>query len=150
MMLAGSSRYFLFLCRIGSRSTHLSLSLSQFEYAAQLTEIVAMFSAKTAIALLSDRVAPRKRRDKISTLTCIAVWTIFSLFALAFQWPLPPTDYLIVAFNALTDVALVLWTLHIRLETSNGLERLGLGHHPFWRKNIYGKENHRVIDSYGF
>jgi len=82
-----------------------------------------MFSAKTAIALLSDRVAPRKRRDKISTLTCIAAWTIFSLFALAFQCPFPqpwvfqpaqcPTQgkllYPIVVFNAIIDVFLALW-----------------------------------------
>jgi len=97
--------------------------LSQFEYAAQLTEILAMTSSKTAIALLSDRVAPRLPWTKISTLISIIAWAIFSFFALAFQCPIPqpwvfqpdqcPTHgrllYPIIVFNILSDVFLALW-----------------------------------------
>lgn len=99
------------------------ITFFQFEYAAQLTEIVAMLSAKTAVALLSDRVAPRTQRAKTSTLTCITAWAILSLFALAFQCPFPhpwvfqPVQcathgkllYPVVVFNSLTDVFLALW-----------------------------------------
>ena len=101
--------------------------LSQFEYAAQLTEIVAMLSAKTSMALLSDRVAPRNVWAKASALTSFAAWAVFSLFALAFQCPLPrpwvfqpaqcPSHgnllYPIIAINALTDVILALWIIPI-------------------------------------
>ena len=97
--------------------------LSQFEYAAQLTEILAMTFSKTAIALLSDRVAPRLPWTKISTLISIITWAIFSFFALAFQCPFPqpwvfqpdqcPTHgrllYPIIVFNILSDVFLALW-----------------------------------------
>lgn len=120
-MLTDSSRYHPILRCVSSQRTHHFLS--QFEYAAQLIEIVAMFSAKTAVALLSDRVAPRKSWVKISTLTSIAAWTVFSFVTLAFQCPFPqpwvfqpaqcPTHgkllYPIIVFNAFTDVFLALW-----------------------------------------
>ena len=95
----------------------------QFEYAAQLVEIVAMLCAKTAFILLLDRVAPGKRSIKMVALSSVAAWATFCLFALLFQCPFPrpwvfepaqcPTHgrllYPIVIFNALTDIGLSLW-----------------------------------------
>jgi len=74
------------------------------------------------MALLLNRVAPRKPWVKISTLVAITAWSIFSIFALAFQCPLPhpwifqpaqcPSHgnllYPIIIFNALTDIVLAL------------------------------------------
>ena len=92
-----------------------------------------MLSTKVAFALLLDRVAPMDRWAKVITLSAVA-WAVFSLFALAFQCPLPhpwvfepakcPTHgkllYAIVSLNALTDVALSLWIVpiawHLRID----------------------------------
>lgn len=94
-------------------------------YTAELLGICAMASAKTSVVLLSDRVAPREPRPYYALLSVVAVWTVFSIFAIAFQCPLPHpwvyvpstcpshgnVQYPIIIINILTDAVLATWIL---------------------------------------
>ncbi|KAF2467216.1 uncharacterized protein BDR25DRAFT_305654 [Lindgomyces ingoldianus] len=97
----------------------------QMMYAAEMMGIAAMAWAKTSVVLLSDRVAPRPPVPFYLMLGLIAVWTIFSIFATAFQCSLPhpwvyvPSEcpsrgslqYPIIILNIITDAILATWIL---------------------------------------
>jgi hypothetical protein len=94
-------------------------------YAAELTGILAMVSAKSSIVLLSHRVAPREPRPFFFMLGLVTSWGIFSVFGVAFQCGLPrpwvyvPSQcpsrgnllYPIIIFNIITDALLATWIL---------------------------------------
>ncbi|KAF2867083.1 hypothetical protein BDV95DRAFT_610967 [Massariosphaeria phaeospora] len=132
LVLAIASSVLFHLAVTGGLGRHMtdvdSTSLAQFYqmlYAAELTGVFAMASAKTSVVLLSDRVAPREARSYYLMLGMVAVWTIFSTFALAFQCSLPdpwtftrencPSRgnlyYPIIIFNIITDALLATWIL---------------------------------------
>jgi hypothetical protein len=60
-------------------------------YIASLMGIVAMASAKASVVLLSDRVVPGTPRQRYSILAIIFLWTVFAIFATAFQCVTPQT-----------------------------------------------------------
>lgn len=101
------------------------LIMKQMMYAAELSGIFAMFSAKTSIVLLSHRVAPREPRPYFFMLGLVAFWAVFSILGIAFQCGLPhpwvyvPSQcpsrgnllYPIILLNFLTDALLATWIL---------------------------------------
>ncbi|ORY19758.1 hypothetical protein BCR34DRAFT_551640 [Clohesyomyces aquaticus] len=106
-------------------------------YAGELTGITAMAWAKASVVLLSDRVAPRKPLPFYLMLGLIGAWTVFSIFATAFQCPLPhpwvyvpskcPShgnlQYPIITLNILTDALLATWILPTLWKLLMDLER---------------------------
>jgi hypothetical protein len=94
-------------------------------YAAQFLEIAACLFAKVSVLLLSERVVPQSFRANLGISLAIVFWACFSIFAVAFQCPLPspwnltpsecPTHgkllYPIIIFNALTDTVLAFWVI---------------------------------------
>ncbi|KAF2192734.1 hypothetical protein K469DRAFT_654560 [Zopfia rhizophila CBS 207.26] len=94
-------------------------------YGGQLTGIAAMALAKTSVVFLSDRVAPQEPRPYYIMLGLVAIWTILSIFATAFQCSLPhpwvyvpskcPShgnlQYPIIVLNIVTDALLATWIL---------------------------------------
>ena len=72
---SGNVNRFFKVSRNPSAVDVLLTILSQFEYAAQFAEVVAMLCAKAAFALILDRVAPRQQRAKIA-ISSIGAWAL--------------------------------------------------------------------------
>lgn len=88
-----------------------------------MLSIAAMSCAKVSTACLIDRVAPQTNRSKIVLGSMLSTWTIFALFAVAFECGLPQWTVhqvqcghrgLLVAViitNIITDLVLAGWIL---------------------------------------
>jgi hypothetical protein len=113
---------------VGGRISLISVRFAhshKLMYAAQFLEIAACLFAKASVILLSERVIPQSFRANFGISLVVVIWGIFSIFAVAFQCPLPspwnltpsecPTQgkllYPIIIFNALTDTVLAVWVV---------------------------------------
>ena len=104
-----------------------NFDLRKLVYTGQLLGIAAMGSAKTSVVLLFKRLASPQRTRHHSLFGMVIVWATFSLFALAFQCPLPepwvfnPSRccshgrliYPIIAINVLSDGLLAVFILPV-------------------------------------
>jgi hypothetical protein len=84
-----------------------------------------MTAAKASVVFLSDRVAPRTRGPYVAMLSLVAIWSVYSFFAIAFRCALPrpwtlepsecpssgPLQYPVVILNLITDFMLATWIL---------------------------------------
>jgi len=92
-------------------------------YAVQFLSVASITCSKLSSALLFERIITQSNRSKIIIFVSIAVLTVYSLFAVAFQCSLPRpwiwthsncstkgrSLYLVIVFNILIDVLLSGW-----------------------------------------
>ncbi|OCK78965.1 hypothetical protein K432DRAFT_355802 [Lepidopterella palustris CBS 459.81] len=94
-------------------------------FTGQYLGVAAMASAKAAVLLLSDRIAPQEPRNYYTVLLIIGIWALFSVLSVSFQCQLPDPwvyipskcsthgnlQYPIIIGNQLTDALLATWIL---------------------------------------